>query len=305
VRAYVGVTDSEWFDLLAGLPSPAEVNFWQPGGNKVFKTLEAGGLFLFKPHRRDFVCGGGFFAHATLLPVSLAWEAFGEANGAHTIEEMRGRVAKYRRAGADRRDDYTIGCILLEQPFFLPEGQWVPIPDWKPNIVQGRGYDLTVEPGLGIWRQLQEVLQQGPTAGSGVATPAARYGEPVLVAPRLGQGGFRVLVTDAYQRRCALTGERTLPVLEAAHIRPYTDGGEHRVDNGLLLRSDLHVLFDRGYLTVTPELRVEVSNRIREEFENGKDYYALHGNDLRAPVAPRDRPSASALRWHNESVFRR
>jgi putative restriction endonuclease len=40
------------------------------------------------------------------------------------------------------------------------------------------------------------------------------------VQPRLGQGAFRLLVTDAYQRRCAVTGERTLPVLDAAHIRP-------------------------------------------------------------------------------------
>ena len=51
-------------------------------------------------------------------------------------------------------------------------------------------------------------------------------------------------MTDAYERRCAVTGEKTLPVLEAAHIRPYALLGPHRVNNGLLLRSDLHKLFD-------------------------------------------------------------
>jgi len=112
-----------------------------------------------------------------------------------------------------------------------------------------------------------------------------------------------VLVTDAYGRRCAATGERTLPVLEAAHIHPFAAGGPHRVDNGLLFRSDLHTLFDRGYITVTPEARLEVSSRIRKEFENGRDYYALHGKEIRLPTRPELRPSPPLLSWHNENVF--
>jgi putative restriction endonuclease len=92
------------------------------------------------------------------------------------------------------------------------------------------------------------------------------------VQPRLGQGAFRLLVTDAYQRRCAVTGERTLPVLDAAHTRPYAELGPHRLENGILLRKDLHALFDAGRVTVTPSLELRVSRRIREEFENGRDY---------------------------------
>lgn len=75
-----------------------------------------------------------------------------------------------------------------------------------------------------------------------------RYGAEYLMRARLGQGAFRVMVSDAYQRRCAVTGERTLPFLEAAHIRPYTEEGPRVISNGLLLRSDLHTLFDRGYM---------------------------------------------------------
>lgn len=134
--------------------------------------------------------------------------------------------------------------------------------------------------------------------------PLSRYGEPVTHLPRLGQGSFRILVTDVYQRRCAVTSERTLPVLEAAHIRSYSSGGEHRIDNGLLLRRDLHVLFDRGYITATPDLTLEVSRKIREEYENGRDYYALHGRALSVPVVREQRPSSDFLRWHNENVYR-
>ena len=60
------------------------------------------------------------------------------------------------------------------------------------------------------------------------------------------------MVTDAYQRKCAVTGERTLPALEAAHIKPFAEGGSHNPQNGLLLRRDIHALFDGGYVTVTP-----------------------------------------------------
>jgi putative restriction endonuclease len=61
-----------------------------------------------------------------------------------------------------------------------------------------------------------------------------------------------------------VTGEKTLPALEAGHIRPYAKSGPHEIRNGLLLRSDLHNLFDLGYLTVALDYRVAVSRRIRE-----------------------------------------
>lgn len=309
MQAYVGITDFEWYQLLASRPGPEEANFWQPGGSRMFRALQPGALFLFKLHApRHAVVGGGFFAHSTRLPVSLAWEAFGEANGAVSLAEMRARIEQYRREPARPHEDYTIGCILLEQPFFLPQELWVPAPpDWHPNIVQGKGYDLETEPGRTLWRQVEDSLraripeQRWPAEWHEPERP--RYGAPIAVRPRLGQGSFRILVTDAYERRCAVTAERVLPVLEAAHIRPYADGGEHRVDNGVLLRSDLHTLFDRGYVTVTPQLELEVSRRLREDFENGRHYYELHGHRLREPSHPDQRPSPDVLRWHNETVF--
>src|SRR5580704_17643107 len=67
--------------------------------------------------------------------------------------------------------------------------------------------------------------------------------------------GVRVSVTSLYQHRCAVTGERTLPILDAAHIRPYEEGGEHDVTNGLLFRTDIHRLFDKGYVTISNDSR--------------------------------------------------
>ncbi len=301
MKTYIGITDWDWYRLLRAQPSIEEVNFWQPSGNKLFRVLKPGELFLFKLHSpRNFIVGGGVFAHSTLLPISLAWETFGIANGALDLAQMRARVEHYRRQSSDRYIDYTIGCILLEQPFFFPEDQWIPVPsNWSPNIVQGRSYDLTVEPGVTLWAQLQTAR----SIPHMIHEEEARYGRPVITLPRLGQGSFRVLVTDAYDRRCALTNERTLPALDAAHIKPYSAEGAHKVDNGLLMRRDLHALFDRGYVTVTPNMQIEVSRRIREEFENGRDYYRLHGLPVRPPTAIANKPSAEHLRWHNENVY--
>jgi len=307
MRLLVGVTDGDWFRHLAAIPAIDEVNFWQPSGSSQFRALAAGEVFLFKLHSpRNVIVGGGVFAHMSLLPVSLAWEAFGEKNGAPSLDEMRRRIEKYRRSRSDALDDYRIGCILLEQPFFLPREAWIPVPaSWSANIVRGKGYDTAGEAGMALWRALEDRLPMAHAAlAAGGRIEGPRIGEPVLVRPRLGQGSFRVLVTDAYQRRCAITGERTLPVLEAAHIKPFARGGEHELANGLLLRSDLHLLFDKGYVTVTPELRVEVSRRIREEFENGRDYYKLDGKPITPPAWPWHPPAESALRWHCETVFR-
>jgi len=101
-----------------------------------------------------------------------------------------------------------------------------------------------------------------------------------------------------------VTGEHARPVLDAAHIQPYLGPRSNHPQNGLLLRTDLHRLFDDGYVTVTPQLRLEVSGRLREEFDNGKAYYALHGKPILLPDDPTLRPSAAALTWHNEHVYR-
>jgi putative restriction endonuclease len=132
-----------------------------------------------------------------------------------------------------------------------------------------------------------------------------RFGKELIINPRLGQGGFRVMVMDEYARRCAITGEKTLPVLEAAHIKPYAENGPHQVSNGILMRSDLHTLFDNGYMTLTKEFHVEVSKRIREEFSNGREYYALHGQKLVSlPQHMANRPDPAFLEWHQNHCYR-
>src|SRR3954453_3580918 len=215
----IAVTDGDWFEMLGQHPNLGEVNFWAPSAAN-FRALQPGEMFLFKLHApRNVIVGGGIFAYANALPCSLAWSAFGEANGARSAQEMRSRIARYRRTDPSDRSDFEIGCRILTQPFFFDEANWISVPSsWSPNIVSFKTYNTTDGEGLALWKTVTEHMIR--TQAPGMAETGARFGEPHLIRPRLGQGAFRVLVTDIYRRRCAVTQERTLPALEGPHIRP-------------------------------------------------------------------------------------
>src|ERR1700710_1153168 len=194
VRLYVGVTDKSWFDTLSA-SLPDEVNFWQPSGTTQFKVLQTGELFLFKLHSpNNFIVGGGIFEHASNVPLSLAWEAFGQKNGVASRSEMRARIAHYRRdpAIADERNDPIIGCRVLTQPFFWPRELWLDVPtSWSPNIVSGKSFGTDEADGLSLWNSVMDRFSEAKFAQPIVAS-AERYGSPTLIAPRRGQGAFRL-----------------------------------------------------------------------------------------------------------------
>ena len=314
MRLFVAVTDKEWFGYHASCQNVDEVNFWRPSSEANFKALQPGELLLFKLHSPDnYIAGGGFFTRFLQLPVNMAWDVFKESNGVKSMSEMRARIEHYRRTKIGPTENPTIGCIMLAEPFFWPRKAWIPTPsDFKLNTVQGKGYDSETGDGRFLWESVRERLmelapekiEQSPATLSAIESKG--YGKPQIKLPRLGQGLFRIVITDVYDKRCVVTGERTLPVLDAAHIKPYEIVQKHEVWNGLLMRSDLHRLFDDGYLSVDPNTRrIHVSRRIRDEFENGKDYYRLEGTELREPNVTWARPNAENLEFHYNAVFLR
>jgi len=308
MKAYVGVTDGDWYRFLAARPLLNEVNFWRPSGGRAFRVLTPGEPFFFKTHHpHNRVVGGGFFSGFAELRISEAWEFFGEANGTATLDEMRQRVGRYRRTTIGPRDDPVIGCVFVRDVSFLPDDSpFDPPPAFAPNIVQGKSYNLTENSTRSYFEELLRQLL-------GVAAPVdldqvwhrsgPAFGDPRLVPQRLGQQSFQAVVLQAYDRRCAITGAKIRPVLEAAHIRPLSAGGEHRLDNGLLLRSDMHTLYDRGYIGVDPKHRLLVSSRLHDEFHNGEELYARAGALIALPERHADRPSRESLEWHLDEVF--
>jgi putative restriction endonuclease len=247
------------------------------------------------------IAGGGFVSFVQKMPIRDAWEFFRRENGAATIEELKARIEANRHAATSL--DHEIGCFVLSQPFFFSNPIAQP-EDWRGAIQGGRYYDLRESVAQRVWRDVTIALaaSRQPVAVS----PFGGYGAPVLHPSRLGQGAFRKLVLDAYDRRCAVSGEHTVPVLQASHIKPFAEVEQHEISNGLALRSDIHTLFDLGYVTVTPGYRFEVSEQLREDFDNGQIYYqyAKRQNTILLPGDPNSMPNREHLEWHRATKFK-
>lgn len=117
---------------------------------------------------------------------------------------------------------------------------------------------------------------------------------------RQGQGAFRSGLLTAYEGRCAVTGSAVKPVLEAAHVTPFLGPKTNHISNGLLLRSDLHTLWDRGLIYLRDDLTLQV-NPILEASE----YSDLRGKKIRARTSDAPALSIDAIRAHREWCCRK
>lgn len=305
---YVGLTDFDWYTFQMN-QNYDEVNFWKPGTIS-FKALQLNDLFLFKLKKPYYaIVGGGFFVGYSHLPCDVVWEIFDRKNGAENKEVFYSRILDYKRKNNMDLNNLNVGCIVLTEPFFFEQKDWIePMSDWSNSIVQGKKYDTGVGEGKRVYEQILTRINKGNVIhfdyNNGMAGRMTNYYESVT-KHRIGQGAFRVIVTDAYSRECAITGEKALPVLQAAHIKAFSADGPNDLNNGILLRSDIHTLFDRGYITIDTEYRVNIGKRLQEEFGSCEEYYKYHGKSLRNFPSQRENyPLKEYLQWHNENVFK-
>lgn len=110
------------------------------------------------------------------------------------------------------------------------------------------------------------------------------------VVRRQGQPQFRAKLIEAYGGRCAVTGCDVEAVLEAAHISPYRGAETNLVQNGLLLRADIHTLFDLGRLKIATDLTVKLHENLQ-----GTIYSEFDGRQIRVPADASKAPSEKAL----------
>lgn len=306
---YLGVTDNDWFAALRAQQA-SECNFWMPSG-RAFNVLQPGQEFLFKlkaPH--NHIGGGGTFVRSQQLPLRLAWDVFGMANGCRDDSEFTRKILGYRASATTSVDrNPTITCVVLEGTVFFNERDWIPVPsDWAGNIVTGKTHDTANLLHAQLWQDYRRLRDQYRIMHHSVemrqmVNAPDRYGAAYMVAPRVGQAAFRLQVLDAYAQRCAITREHTPLVLEAAHIRPYAKHGAHALANALLLRSDFHRLFDAGYVTVDSDYRIQVSPRIAAETANGVRYSQRAGQQIHLPSDQAHWPDRQLLAWHQHEVF--
>ncbi|MES2328154.1 MAG: HNH endonuclease [Bacteroidota bacterium] len=121
------------------------------------------------------------------------------------------------------------------------------------------------------------------------------------ITARRGQKKFRSSLLEAYNRKCAVTGSDVEAVLEAAHIMPYMGEQTNHVQNGILLRSDIHLLFDLGLLTVQRDtMRIKIHSSLL-----GTIYYQYHEMKINFPAREQERPHPEALEHHNTVEFKK
>ena len=308
MNVYVGVTDRDWLDYVR-THKMSEVNFWKPGGQS-FKALNENDLFLFKLKAKEGgrIVGGGFFVEAPKTSIDWAWRAFGEENGVPSLMELNDKIWGYRKSPGIFDTNAQITSIIVSDVFYFDEGDALDISaKWQANIVSGKTYRGQEAQWLidAVKARLSRSYTYDPVEKVPMAPPGTIL---TTTKHRVGQGAFRTLVADAYHRRCAITGERTVPVLQAAHIKAFSSDGPNSVDNGIMLRSDMHALFDAGYITIEYDAVrdpcVVVSKRLHDDFGNGHDYYPYHGKKLQVlPERKECMPAREYLDWHHEKIF--
>lgn len=315
------VTNVEWFDRLsreAAGPLPVRLDeacFWHPDALRPVVKADPGEIaFLKLKSPRNAIGGYGFFASFFVAPdANWAWRTFGVRAGADSRVELARLLG--RTESEMRR---PLGCTLLRDITFWPDHRWLPWGRDQGFIAQGN-----VRGGRERNPENARVLL-GAVAADGAATPPDLAGPFRLVETderrraaservvREGQGVFRARLLEAYAGQCAITGEHTELVLDAAHIQPYLGPASNHVQNGLLLTSEFHTLFDNGLVAIEPptalrsDHRVRVSKAIRERWNNGHRYNEFDGKPLRfVPPSASARPSAEALEWHLATRFER
>ncbi len=115
------------------------------------------------------------------------------------------------------------------------------------------------------------------------------------IVNRQGQPAFRSGLLTAYEGQCALTGCTVVEVLEAAHITPYLGPETNHITNGLLLRSDLHTLWDRGLIYLSDDFTLQINPRLA-----ASEYAPLVGKQIRKATHQALWPSLVAIRAHRE-----
>jgi hypothetical protein len=262
-------TDPDWIAALQANNVTTNANFWRKDRRTVH--LEPGSYFYFKLRGGLRIAGRGAFRAQEEMSLDDAWNRFGHGNGANSRGEFERRARDVLKLDAGQ----AVNCIILDDLEIIPgEQPELATSDWPRGIMGGKYFRAEALSYLDPYfvpvstDAVELVAEQ--LASEGFFDPAAildaRQRALRAIAMRRGQPQFRQALFHAYGDRCAVSGTDQAETLEAAHIFPYAGVETNRVQNGLLLRADLHTMFDLGLWTVMPDFRVRLATSVRSSF---------------------------------------
>jgi putative restriction endonuclease len=246
--------------------------------------------------------GFGYFKKYHNCSAQEAWDSYGIGNGVSNIDELLQRCTKYVSKNTISTDEVTefsqIGCIILENFQLLDESEFFDPLEYgeqfafPSQVVKLKYYDEDF---------ISDVFSENPGSTFSPIDFTLKDTSKIRVSvQRQGQQLFRKKVLKAYSNNCAITGESEKSLLEAAHIQPYLNIESNHIQNGILLRVDIHRLFDMGLIGIDKHYKVRVSSKLSSEH-----YRILDGNLIVLPENELNFPSVECLDFHFNNVFRK
>lgn len=288
----ISPTDNDWFEFLKGVELNSFINFWTPtpwninSDNRISRWY-----FLLKSPIRE-IAGFGEFIEYKNLTANEAWIEFGQRNGCIDKDELLKRVQSYIDKNSKefgktliQPEDYKIGCIVLKNSQF-----------WEPeNYKKPKDYGIEFPTQVVKFKYFPvedpffSAEQQSPSDFK--LLDSLRESNKREINQRFGQSTFKGMLLKAYNNKCCISGESCPELLEAAHIQKYINKDSNHIQNGILLRVDLHRLFDSGLLWLTEDYRVQLSSEVLS-----LEYRIFNNKEVRLPILPSQHPSKLALK---------
>jgi putative restriction endonuclease len=271
---------------------PERVAFWQPTPRHP-NQIELGQRWYFKERGAPQIVGFGDYAGWESSSVTGLQAHFGPATGYATADDL---LAALVLIAPDFNASNAIGNVILEN--FTPFQE--------PVLLSSLGLDDLTVPFVYIASDdpiaayLGGLRTDAPAAPFLLRDPEAAKRAAAKRKVRVGQAAFRRLLIDTYSHVCAFTGPQLEETLQAAHIQPYVDAESNHVRNGLLLRADMHVLFDLGLLTLSDDLRIQVSPKLKGR---APDVEGLHGVKAALKNSLAIEPSPAAIAFHRTEIY--
>ena len=278
----IAPTDYNWFSFLKETYTTGIVNFWTPTPWKI-KNVELGSKWFFKKKGGEkLICGYGIYNGIQIMTVKNAWTKFGTNNGCSSYAQFNSELSKYNDTIEGEKE---IGAILLSDVVFFDEKDFINLDnrriEWSNNIVKYKTYnDSDIMLSTSIEQKTNFKL---------VETLNKRRKDSNINL-REGQSEFRQKISKAYHYKCCVTGESCPDLLEAAHIQSYISKDSNHIQNGLLLRVDIHKMFDSGLIAINKDYEIIISSEITTDY-----YHNLAGRKITLPDDIADYPSKEAL----------
>lgn len=286
----ISPTDIDWFNFLRSEGLNSEINFWTPTPWNISGLTKEDKLYFMLKSPIRKIGGYGQFVEYKNISVNEAWNKYGFKNGCASKRELIERLDSYKASNSsDERSvmDTEIGCIVLTNAMFFDDDKFINLEnyalDFKRHIVKIK-YFNELDP-------LESEISKTTKDFELLSINSEKLKKSRLVTERKGQGNFRAIITRAYSNKCCITNEPTPELVEAAHIQSYIDENSNHVKNGLLLRVDLHKLYDNGLLYIDDFYAVHVSPEVKSEY-----YQKLNGKIISLPVNLNEHPSKDALK---------